>query len=159
MAEEDRQRARSASHVARNSHPQGGGHKAPPSPKVQVTGRAKAPGIIAKAAMNPGSWDDGGALIEQGDDMATHPLYANMKFADYVYQEYPKWVIGDGTEPHHKLAQNEDEEAAILAGHAVLTQDELKAQLISEAEGLGLMIDRRWGPEKLQKVIRDARTK
>lgn len=106
MAEEDRQRAAHASHVARASHAAGGGTAKgarPQAPRV---------GIVARAAANPKAWD---AWLEEEDRMS-HPLYVNMKFPEPgPGTEYPKWVVGDGTKPEHRLANDKDEEAAILA--------------------------------------------
>jgi hypothetical protein len=75
--------------------------------------------------------------------------------ADYVFQEYPKWVtLKDGSQ---ELAQNADEEA-VLIGET--EEEELtREQLLEKAKALGLTPHHATGAEKLQQLIAEAEAK
>lgn len=71
--------------------------------------------------------------------------------AQYVFQEYPKWVtLADGSQ---MLANNADEEQVLVGSPAV---DEREA-LLAEAKALGLNPHHKTGEDKLRAMIAEAK--
>lgn len=88
-----------------------------------------------------------------------HPTYANIQFPDYEYREYPKWVsrkLDDGAKSDPVLVHSEEEERVLQGGGEVVRTDELKATLIEQAKTMGVMIDKRWSPERLRAAMKAA---
>lgn len=72
--------------------------------------------------------------------------------AEYVFQEFPKWVtLADGSQI---LVQNADEEGVLVAP---LEGGDERAELLAEAEKLGLKPHHKTGVEKLRQMIEEAR--
>lgn len=170
--DEESRAGRAAAHVGRASHGKGGGHAAPGQSRAAVAGANAARGVrgqptnrasfVARQAANAGSWETASVLVEQDDDDMTHPLYQGMKFKDYEFQEYPKMVYldsPDGTRERAtdislvKQVEDEDEEATVLAGRAVVRESEERPRLIKVAEVKGVVIDKRWGLDKMRDAI------
>lgn len=71
--------------------------------------------------------------------------------AEYVFQEFPKWVtLADGSQ---MLVQNADEEAILIAPKA----DDERDALMAEAEALGLKVHHKTGNDKLRQLIAEAK--
>jgi|GEM_PF-4674420 len=82
-------------------------------------------------------------------------LYTNMKFPDYEFREFPKFVTPDGGEP--VLVQNAEEEAeALKTGEAPIREEDERKRLIILAEVKGVQIDKRWSAARMTKTIEDA---
>lgn len=62
-------------------------------------------------------------------------------------------------ERQRKSQESIDEQARLklVADEAAKSDNDLKAKLIEEAEGLGLTIDKRWGTKTLQEAIDEAK--
>lgn len=112
-----------------------------------------------------------------------HPRYADMEFPDYEFREYPKMVYPGAKDPAKPYdgkgrplrgiqVANEEEERQALGladdGDApkptlvetsapntsrVQTPEDEKAQLVQEAEVLGVTIDKRWSIARIQDAI------
>lgn len=88
---------------------------------------------------------------------ATHPIYNNIDFPQFEYQEYPKLIYNDPANPSAFVkVNNEDEEAAVLAGGRVLREEDERGRLVALAEVKGVQIDKRWKPERIAAAIKDA---
>lgn len=82
-------------------------------------------------------------------------MYDNMKFGDYEFHEYPKWVTPEGGAA--VLVNNEDEElTAMMTGESPVDEAAEKARLILLGEVNGVQIDKKWGIARMAKVITDA---
>lgn len=93
-------------------------------------------------------------------------VYANMDFAPYVYQEYPKYIP---TGPHgqHVIAKDADHEEKILAKvqqdqddappePVQYVSDPEKEILISRARELNVPFNSKWSKLKLQHIVNEA---
>lgn len=173
--EEGRARTAHAAHVSNVSHAAGGGHAAPGMSRAAIRGANAARGakavarqaatqpgdpvrsFIARAAADPNAWGSASVLLEEDDDDMTHPLYVGMKFADYEYREFPKFIPIAGHPDGGKLAENEDEENSLLAGKKLLREPEERARLVAIVDVKGIAgVDKRWNVEKIKKAIVDA---
>lgn len=92
-------------------------------------------------------------------------LTSAMKFPDYVYEEYPKWVhLAPGVSMR---AEDAEEEARIIAEYKpekeaekpanaltseVKTPDALE-EFRAQATDLGIKVDGRWSEKRLQEEI------
>lgn len=97
-----------------------------------------------------------------------HPIYANIQFPDHEYREYPKHIakelsvdvdgkpIGRKGVDDFVLVNDENEERIAQGGGEVIRTDELKATLIEQAKAMGVMIDKRWSPERLRAAMKAA---
>lgn len=154
------ERGRHAAHVARNSHGRGGGHAAPDHHQVAIRAANRVRGhtqahpppttttanFIVRQATRAGAWTDAAsALIEDDDDM-THPLYVGLKFPDYEFREYPKWVEG-------VIVNDEDEEARVLDGKKLLREPDERVRMLAICDVKKIIIDKRWGLDKIRKAI------
>lgn len=93
-------------------------------------------------------------------------VYANMEFAPYTYQEYPKHVP-IGPNGKYEVALNAAEEERILskmqkydddapAETVAYVPDPDKEILISRAAELGIPINRKWSKAKIQTLVEGA---
>lgn len=82
-------------------------------------------------------------------------MYENMKFKEYEYEEYPKWIdLSDGT---RVLVKDEDEElSAATNDKAPVDQVAERARLLAVAELHDVKIDKRWSLERIAQTITDA---
>lgn len=75
--------------------------------------------------------------------------------AEYVFQEFPKWVaLADGSQ---MLVHDADEEAVLTAPKAEAKSDGERDALIAEAEALGLKVHHKTGTDKLRQLIAEAK--
>lgn len=109
-----------------------------------------------------------------------HPRYADMEFPEYEWQEFPRMVYPgapDQKKPYDKKGRplkgvivNDDAEMAAALGtvedapepefvpaaggaERLKTAEDEKAELLEEAEVLGVQVDKRWGVAKIQDAI------
>lgn len=86
-------------------------------------------------------------------------IYANMKFPDYQYQEYPKMVYPNGISDKRGkpmkgvLVRDESEERTALGGEAVVREEDERTRLVKLCEVNGVQFDKRWGVERLKGVL------
>lgn len=79
-------------------------------------------------------------------------LYANMKFREYEFHEYPKMVYPKPGKPGI-LVQNATEEEAAMGGVQPVSAEEQHAKLVAIADLEGVKIDKRWGVDRLRAEI------
>ena len=110
--------------------------------------------------------------------MSASIQYANVKFPPYAYAEYPKWVTAPGgkaviaedraheieimqSAPEPEPPPPSPKEMALQAEIAALTEmiaqqsdapDE-KTDLIRQAEAKGIIVDKRWGIDRIRSAI------
>lgn len=107
-------------------------------------------------------------------------FYDNMEFPDYEFRQFPLAVALDedgkptkdpyvpGSKPK-KLREvvtvaNEAELEALLGGEVevvdgkIRTEEDEKADLITEAAQVGAQVDKKWSPERMRKAIDAKRT-
>lgn len=81
--------------------------------------------------------------------------YANMKFPDYEFQEYPKHVPTEGGKGF-VVVNDEAEEKALSEGETIIREPEERARLIKVAEIKGVTIDKRWSLDRIRSAISGA---
>lgn len=73
------------------------------------------------------------------------------------FQEYPKHVYPDLSEPKkYVVVHSEEQEHAALGGQPVVQEDDERKRLLALAEVKDVKIDKRWSIPKMAKAIDDA---
>lgn len=83
-------------------------------------------------------------------------VYANIKFPEYSYAEYPMFIATGEDEagrPTGVIVNNDAERKIAEGGEKVYREEDERAELLQRLYVKGIQHDKRWGVDKLRAAL------